>query len=242
MARRKQENHGPVEDFSNLCFGWSKVHPLAACLVGALLLAASYLLMEYRNSFAALPMLGILGGCVIASLIAVIMLMGAFAGLLSKLGGAIAPARAGDPLTDPMPYLPTSVLTPGEKKFYDILNSVVPHEQVALLTKVRLLDLVNLPAETPRWRSWFAQASQKHVDFVLCHKLDMCPFMAIELDDKSHDKPESAANDAFKDRVLPHVGIQLHRIKCQIAYDVPGLNNLIGLAVRHRNSQLTKLK
>jgi hypothetical protein len=146
---------------------------------------------------------------------------------IRALMGSTGPAPAPDIETAELPYSRAAILSDGEKAFYDVLISVLPNERTSVLLKVRLADLLHIPDDVPRYKSWFGRVAQKHVDFVLCDKLTVIPYLAIELDDRSHERADRASSDRLKDIVLPHVGIPLERIKCQTAYDVTALEELI---------------
>ena len=54
--------------------------------------------------------------------------------------------------------------------------------------------------------------SQKSVDFVLCDKTYLSPKLAVELDDKSHERTDRQERDVEVERILKEAGMPLLRI------------------------------
>jgi very-short-patch-repair endonuclease len=115
------------------------------------------------------------------------------------------------------------LLTKGELAFYDALANAIGDRSFAIMSKVRLMDLVYLPDGQLYRRTWVHRASQKHVDFVVCHRAGMRPFLIVELDDRSHMTPRAQRRDEFVDAVLQHSGWPIERVLAQSAYDVSEL-------------------
>ena len=59
----------------------------------------------------------------------------------------------------------------------------------------------------------FRHINQKSVDFVACDKKQIRPLFAIELDDKTHNRPERLQRDREVERILHDAGIPLVRIE-----------------------------
>ncbi len=60
------------------------------------------------------------------------------------------------------------------------------------------------------WREWHNRISQKSIDFLICDR-DFAIIAAIELDDRTHERPGRAKPDATKNRALAAAGIPLVR-------------------------------
>ena len=114
-----------------------------------------------------------------------------------------------------------SLLSQGEKAFYDVLYQVVGNRAV-IFTKVRLLDLIQCE-ESRGWRIFTNRINRKHVDFVLCDPQTLAPLLVIELDDRSHHSSQATTSDQVKNEVLAKANIPMHRQTCQTAYDVNAL-------------------
>jgi very-short-patch-repair endonuclease len=101
-----------------------------------------------------------------------------------------------------------SLLTPPEARFFSLLESVIP-ENCYLLTQVRLANLVAVRPGSQTFRAHFNPIAMKCVDFVICNHSDMQPLLVVELDDRSHDRPERQQRDKFVDQVLGAVGLPI---------------------------------
>jgi hypothetical protein len=136
-------------------------------------------------------------------------------------------ARAG-----PKHRLPYSkrgpLLTAGELRFYRALLPAVP-SGLAVFLKVRLLDLVSVPDR--HWHRYGAPASGMHVDFVLADPASAEPRLVIELDDRSHQRPEARKRDAFKNAALGSAGIPLLRVSVASRYDMADLRGTVRKAL-----------
>jgi very-short-patch-repair endonuclease len=104
------------------------------------------------------------------------------------------------------PYTAVPILTPAEIRFFSLLESTLP-EHCYLLTQVRLANLVAI-RQGFSWKQ-FAPIGMKSVDFVICNRRDMRPLLVVELDDRTHDRPERKERDRFVDQVLGGVAIPI---------------------------------
>src|ERR1700730_15954511 len=112
------------------------------------------------------------------------------------------------------------ILSRAEKYFYGILRRVVdPH---TVLAKVRLADLVEADERHRLWRSNFNRIQSKHIDFVICDAA-LCPIIAVELDDSSHQRADRRARDGDVDRILEIASLPILRVSVQQAYDAKEL-------------------
>lgn len=55
----------------------------------------------------------------------------------------------------------------------------------------------------------------KHIDFLLCDSSNTKPLLVIELDDRSHDRPERRERDEFLDRACAAAGLAILHIPCR---------------------------
>src|SRR5450432_4184886 len=88
-------------------------------------------------------------------------------------------------------HLRDHFLSPAELSFYRVLRSTVAGRAV-LNSKVALADVfwVKSPDDHSRFRVYTNKIDRKHVDFLLCDAATMQPILGIELDDKSHQRPD----------------------------------------------------
>ncbi len=104
-----------------------------------------------------------------------------------------------------------------EASFFHTLRSVV-EDQVLIFPKVNLADLVYAPRQQEQRSAW-NRINRKHIDFVLCDPSTLQPVVAIELDDRSHQRQDRAQRDAFLDDVLRRAGLQLLRFPAGQSYN-----------------------
>jgi very-short-patch-repair endonuclease len=64
-----------------------------------------------------------------------------------------------------------------------------------------------------------AHINRKSVDFVLCDKAYISPKLAIELDDKSHERPDRQERDKEVERILSDAGVPLLRLESRGSFN-----------------------
>ncbi len=119
-----------------------------------------------------------------------------------------------------------SLLTQSELAFYRALSQAVDGHW-SIHAMVRLADLIQVRPETPKSQSWQNRIHAKHVDFLLCDHGTMEAKLALELDDRTHERPELRARDQFVDQALADAGLPLLRIDVGPAYDPAALRKSI---------------
>lgn len=110
-----------------------------------------------------------------------------------------------------------TLLSRGELVFYRALRTAVG-SSVGIAVKVRLADVIWCPPRLFR-RAAGARVSQKHLDFVLYDLHSTAVVLAVELDDRSHDRDGRQARDRFVDEVLELCGVALLRVRAARGYD-----------------------
>ena len=137
----------------------------------------------------------------------------------------------------PRPFL----LTRNEAAFFNVLSAVVGHHYL-ISCKVRLADLVTCAERD--WRRGHAnRIAQKHVDFVVTHVASSRIVAAIELDDRTHAKPERRLRDAFLNDLFRQMRIRLIRVPASWRYDpetVAGYLTRAGLKVSENTAEMKK--
>jgi hypothetical protein len=135
------------------------------------------------------------------------------------------------------PYaLRDDFLSPAEQSFYRVLKTVVG-ERFVICPKVALADLFF--AKTGDFRQnrvALNRIDRKHVDFLLCEPKTMRPVVGIELDDKSHDRPERKERDAFVEGAFAAANLPIMRVPVQRGYTTAELNSLLS---QHLQSEPT---
>ena len=94
--------------------------------------------------------------------------------------------------------------------------------------KVRLMDIVDVPDKA--WREYGAPASGMHLDFVLAHAETAAVRLVVELDDRSHERPDRRERDRFKNDALTSAGVPILRVKVGW-YDAAELRESIAHAI-----------
>lgn len=117
------------------------------------------------------------------------------------------------------PYrLRDDFLSPAELSFFNLLRDVIG-ERAVLCPKVGLSDLFCVKHSDPgRFRIYTNKIDRKHMDFVLCDPVTMRPFLALELDDRSHKRPDRQERDAFVEQVFEVAGLPLLHVPARHAY------------------------
>ena len=146
----------------------------------------------------------------------------AVAGLLLRAvvrGLAVARLKRAfsDPLPAEFPYRARRfLLSDGELAFYRVLSRAV-RDDYTVAFKVRLADVIDCPGAV--WPLGYGRLiAQKHLDFVLCIPDTARVALAIELDDRSHNRPSRLARDEFVDNALRAAGVPLVRVRAAPAY------------------------
>ena len=124
------------------------------------------------------------------------------------------------------------LLSMAEKNFYLILKQVADKNDVLLFAKVRLEDLLWIPAGTDNRFGERNRIKSRHIDFVLCDKENIKPLIAIELDDSSHNKQNRLDRDNFIDKVMTVAGLPILHQKVQYSYNPQELEGNISAKLR----------
>lgn len=116
-----------------------------------------------------------------------------------------------------IPYL----MTPAERSFFGVLDKAVDGKY-RIFTKVRLADVIKVKSglDKSSRQSAFNLIRSKHIDFVLCDPKTMSIVSAVELDDRSHSKPDRRARDDFFNKALSSAGIRLFRFPVKKGYTI----------------------
>lgn len=100
------------------------------------------------------------------------------------------------------------LLTYNEKDAYKALKALCDENGLYLMTKVRLLDLVEPTKGNPKYRTYLYKVQAKHIDFVICDA-KLVARCLVELDDNSHNAADRATRDSFVDEVVQSVGYKI---------------------------------
>lgn len=122
-----------------------------------------------------------------------------------------------DKLPEKFPYIRKNLLTKNEWVFFKKLKDITDKQNLHILSKVRLIDLIDIEDNLTNKEkmSYKARIIQKHVDFVLVNPDSFKVYMAIELDDSTHDTSKRKERDEFVNKVCSAAGLPL--IHCRNA-------------------------
>lgn len=99
-----------------------------------------------------------------------------------------------------------------EHECFDAILKAVGNEY-HIFPQVHLSSIVDNKVTGQNWKGAFKHISQKSVDFVLCDKAYISPKLAIELDDKTHERPDRIERDSEVERILKDAGLPLLRLE-----------------------------
>ena len=117
-----------------------------------------------------------------------------------------------------MPYKKRKLLTYTEYNFYKIMKKACDEKNLLICPKVRLEDFIDVTDKKNRMK-YRGYIKSRHVDFIITDsKLNL--LCGIELDDPSHQKPEAAKTDAFKNELFQTINIPLFRIDTTTKYEI----------------------
>ena len=110
-------------------------------------------------------------------------------------------------------YQSKHFMTVREREFFCELCRALAGYPLLVMAQVRLVDVVQVcpgfsEAEN---RRLFRQISQWHCDYVVVDQRDFTVRAIIELDERSHLRPERQRRDALFNLVVIQAGIPLHR-------------------------------
>lgn len=116
-----------------------------------------------------------------------------------------------------------SVLTPAELSFFHVLRSITPYY---IAPKVRLADFLTVSSKA-NYQAAFNRIAAKHVDFLLCDPRTMQPVLAIELDDKSHNRRNRKDRDALVDAIYQQAALPVMHFPALTAYQPQAVKQAI---------------
>lgn len=127
-----------------------------------------------------------------------------------------------------------SVMTKAEMTFYLSLISTVG-DKYTVMVKVRLADIITVKKSSTNYMAHFGKIKAKHVDYLLCDKTDLKPLLAIELDDKSHQREDRIARDKLVDGIFKAVGLPVIHHPVKNTYSQSNLIMIISEAIYNRH-------
>lgn len=102
------------------------------------------------------------------------------------------------------------IMTRAEHEFFDILVEVVENKYY-VFPQIHLSAILDNKVVGQNWKGALSHINQKSVDFVICDKAYLKPLIAIELDDKSHEKDDRVKRDTEVESIFNDAGLTLLR-------------------------------
>ena len=113
-----------------------------------------------------------------------------------------------------------------EHEFFDILVEILG-SKYHIFTQVHLPTILDHKIKGQTWKAAFSHINGKSVDFVICDKSYIKPLLAIELDDKSHDRLGRIERDSEVERMLQEAGMPLLRFGNNGSFDKEEIKRLV---------------
>lgn len=104
------------------------------------------------------------------------------------------------------------LISRAEHECYDALVAGVGND-FYIFAQVHLPTLLDHKVKGQNWQGAYSHINRKSVDFVLCDKSYISPKLAIELDEKTHQREDRQERDVEVERILSEAGMPLLRIE-----------------------------
>lgn len=125
-------------------------------------------------------------------------------------------------------------MTRAEHECYDALIEAVG-KNYYIFPQAHLTAIVDYKIKGQNWRGAFRHIDEKSVDFVLCDKNYIAPRLVIELDDRTHERPDRKLRDGEVGRILNGAGLPLLRLENHGSFDPCDLSKKIEALVTKNN-------
>lgn len=135
------------------------------------------------------------------------------------------------------------LFTPAELSFYGVLLSAVS-DRYAVFGKVRMGDVLKVLPRLGTKNAMIARSKiqQKHLDFVLCKKDTLEVVCCIELNDRSHERPDRVKRDNFVRAACKQANVVLVEFQVKHTYSNTIILEQIQSAIAGSNTKLPTLQ
>lgn len=107
-------------------------------------------------------------------------------------------------------YLSNILLSPKEQSFYRTLKPIADEMGLIIFSKMRIVDIVQIPKNHPEYMKWFNYIKAKHIDFILCDQ-KFRVYKLIEVDDYTHQYKKRQERDDFVNEIFRQLDVDLLR-------------------------------
>lgn len=119
------------------------------------------------------------------------------------------------------------LISRAEHEFFDILVEVLG-DQYYVFTQVHLPTILDHKIRNgQKWNGAFSHINGKSVDFVICDKVYIKPLLAIELDDRSHEREDRIERDSIVEQMLKDANMPLLRFPNNGSFNKEEIKKLI---------------
>ena len=118
------------------------------------------------------------------------------------------------------------LMSRAEHEFFNILVEAVGN-QYYVFPQIHLSTILDNKVVGQNWRGAFRHIDEKSVDFVICDKAYIKPILAIELDDKTHEREDRKGRDGEVERILNESGLALLRFGNNGSFNKEEIKRLI---------------
>lgn len=125
-----------------------------------------------------------------------------------------------------------ALMTNAERRFFELLVEMAA-DKFFVFPQIHLTALLEHKVENGQW--WdaaFVHINGKSVDYVICDRQSLCPLVAIELDDWSHELEHRKKRDIEVERIMIEAKIPLVRFVNVKEMSKTEIISKISLAVR----------
>lgn len=125
-----------------------------------------------------------------------------------------------------------ALMTNAERRFFELLVEMAA-DKFFVFPQVHLTALLEHKVENGQW--WdaaFVHINGKSVDYVICDRQSLCPLVAIELDDWSHELEHRKKRDIEVERIMTEAKVPLVRFANIKEMNKTEIISKISLAVR----------
>ena len=120
----------------------------------------------------------------------------------------------------------SAIMSPNEQEFYHALLRA-SGDDFDVFAMVRLADVISVAKGAPQRQSWQGRINSKHIDFLLCDRDTQEAVLAIEVDDRSHQRRDRQERDYFVDRAFDAALLPLMRVEATRSYSSIELKSAI---------------
>jgi very-short-patch-repair endonuclease len=118
------------------------------------------------------------------------------------------------------------LISRAEHEFFDILVELIG-DQYYVFPQIHLPTILDNKVVGQNWKGAFRHIDEKSVDFVICDKAHIKPLLAIELDDRTHERENRKERDEEVELILRESGLPLLRFGNNGHFDKEEIKRLI---------------